>query len=239
MSDKLTPITCVKLSGIPIFKQLQYEEALLRSDQGNWCLISKGSPPAIVLGISAKAELHLNLDLIEKNPMPVIRRFTGGGTVIIDENTLFVTFICNADSMNISPFPQQVLQWSENFYRQVFLHDTFRLIENDFAMGDLKFGGNAQYMQKGRWLLHTSFLWDYQPERMNYLRMPPKMPKYRTERKHTDFLCKLCNYYSCKDEIETNLLNTLQRHFTVNQVDATELDTFLELPHRKSSHLIR
>eukprot|EP01018_Ginkgo_biloba_P024782 Gb_39004 [translate_table: standard] len=49
----------------------------------------------------------------------------------------------------------------------------------NYAFGDRKFGGNAQSITKGRWLHHTSFLWDYKAENMAYLKLPARAPKYR------------------------------------------------------------
>lgn len=40
--------------------------------------------------------------------------------------------------------------------------------------GQQQFGGNAQAITKGRWLHHTSFLWDFDPANMLYLQMPDK-----------------------------------------------------------------
>ena len=41
------------------------------------------------------------------------------------------------------------------------------------------------------WLHHTSFLWDYRSELMQYLRHPAKTPEYREGRTHLDFLVPL------------------------------------------------
>lgn len=30
-----------------------------------------------------------------RDAIPVLKRFSGGGTVIVDKNTVFTTFICN------------------------------------------------------------------------------------------------------------------------------------------------
>ena len=43
--------------------------------------------------------------------------------------------------------------------------------ENDYLFGFHKIGGNAQSIIKDRWVHHTSFLWDYKPERMRYLQV--------------------------------------------------------------------
>lgn len=42
-----------------------------------------------------------------------------------------------------------------------------------------QFGGNAQAITKGRWLHHTSFLWDFDPTNMLYLQMPEKRVRGR------------------------------------------------------------
>jgi lipoate-protein ligase A len=48
--------------------------------------------------------------------------------------------------------------------------------------GGRKIGGNAQAITGKRWLHHTSFLWDYDAQRMGLLRPPPKAPAYRQAR---------------------------------------------------------
>ena len=47
------------------------------------------------MGISGKPETLLDISKVQKDQIPVIKRFSGGGTVIVDENTLFITFIIN------------------------------------------------------------------------------------------------------------------------------------------------
>lgn len=47
----------LRLQGFPVLRQLQLEEALLRADLRNWCLLNDGAgdQPTIVLGISGFA----------------------------------------------------------------------------------------------------------------------------------------------------------------------------------------
>jgi lipoate-protein ligase A len=49
----------------------------------------------------------------------------------------------------------------------------------DYVYGEHKFGGNAQSITKGRWVHHTSLLWDFHPPNMELLKFPPKSPHYR------------------------------------------------------------
>ena len=46
-------VKLLRLQNFPILRQLLLEEALLRADSSNWCIINDGtSVPAIVMGIS-------------------------------------------------------------------------------------------------------------------------------------------------------------------------------------------
>jgi hypothetical protein len=47
----------------------------------------------------------------------------------------------------------------------------FALRENDYVLGAHKIGGNAQSISKNRWVHHTSFLWDFESTRMEYLQV--------------------------------------------------------------------
>ena len=104
---------------MPILEQLQLEEALLRNDDRNWVIINEGSPKAIVLGISGKTELFVDRQRWAEKPVPLIRRFSGGGTVFVDENTHFVTFIGNTHDLQVPCHPQAVLEWTQTLYSQV------------------------------------------------------------------------------------------------------------------------
>eukprot|EP00798_Chlamydomonas_sp_ICE-L_P000090 gene90-3697_t len=63
----------LRVHRLPILSQLYLEEALFRNTKDNWCLISDDEAAA--------------------KEMMVIKRFTGGGTVVVDHNTIFATLI--------------------------------------------------------------------------------------------------------------------------------------------------
>lgn len=224
----------VRLTSIPIFQQLQWEEALLRADARNWCILNQSSPPAIVMGISGQVHLLIQQGKLEQAPLPLIRRFSGGGTVVIDENTLFVTLICQTEALSVHPFPRPLMQWTaEEIYRPLLSHLPFQLQENDYALDGRKWGGNAQSIIKGRWLHHSSLLWDYCLNNMDYLSMPPKMPIYRQGRSHRDFLCRLRDYWPHYDQFQDQVIQQLGRHFTIVERQKEELEQIATLPHRK------
>lgn len=228
----------MQLDNVPIFQQLQLEEALLRIDNRNWCIVNKGTPPAIVLGISGKAEEHIDLPALANVPIPVIRRFSGGGTVVVDEHTTFVTWIANSGCTGVDCCPKKVMQWTANLYQRAFKNVDFQLIENDYAIGHKKCGGNAQYMRRDRWLHHTSFLWDYHPERMQLLKKPPKMPHYRQDRSHANFLCRLHESFASYGEFLHAVLNEIQDQFDIIPTELADVSHLLHAQHRKATTLL-
>ena len=223
------------LKNTPILEQLQLEESLLRTDDRSFCLINIGSPVAIVMGISGDPELLVDLERMKKDPVPLIRRFSGGGTVVVDENTLFVTFIMNKIDLDVVPFPEPILRWSTELYQSAWQIPFFHLTENDYAIENKKCGGNAQYLKKDRWVHHTSFLWDFKQENMNRLLLPQKRPTYRGNRTHTDFLCKLKNYSPDLSILISSLKKELVKRFYITEFN---LAAWVAQPHRQATHLL-
>jgi lipoate-protein ligase A len=233
----MIPLQLVQLKGAPILEQLKWEEAILRADNRNWCVINHGSPPAIVMGISGQLQTLVDQQHLQTSPIPVIRRFSGGGTVVIDEDTLFVTFIFNKQDLPVPSFPEPIMRWTEQFYRPLFHPHPFNLQENDYVMENKKFGGNAQSITKTRWLHHSSFLYNYNSHRMKYLHLPAKAPSYRHQRSHEEFLCCLKDYWPSLENLTNKLVSELRKGFRLVKTDTEELNRLLELPHRKATKL--
>ena len=178
-----------------IMTKLRLEEALLRHNKENWCLVSAvGGPSTVVVGRNGKPEQLLDVARVKRDGVPVVRRFTGGGTVIVGTGTVVATIISNKTDAPCGPFPRDIMAWTGEIYGTIFrrLGVDFRLRENDYVISDdLKIGGNAQTIIKSRWLHHTSFLVDFLDSDMAYLRIPDKRPDYRGDRPHSAFITRL------------------------------------------------
>jgi lipoate---protein ligase len=208
----------LRLKSYSIYEQLLLEERLLRSDSGNWCIVNEGSTPAIVMGISGKKEELIDCVKAAQNHIPLIKRFSGGGTVIVDGNTLFITFICQKQMHDFPAYPEPIMRWTEGIYAAALQHPGFCLKENDYVIENRKFGGNAQYITKDCWLHHTSLLWDYSPEKMEYLRHPKKTPPYRVGRSHEEFLCRLSEYFPDKEVLIERILREIKKRFPLKKI---------------------
>jgi hypothetical protein len=114
----------LRTRNLSILDQLRVEEALLRASSDNWLLINDGcSRPAIVLGISGKAEEHVDVPAALRAGVPLIRRFTGGGTVVVDRNTVFTTMIFARDALpHVKPFPREIMAFTGEVPLLLFSH---------------------------------------------------------------------------------------------------------------------
>ncbi|MBI5274203.1 MAG: lipoate--protein ligase family protein [Chlamydiales bacterium] len=216
-----------------IFHQLQLEEALLRTSQDNWLILNQGSSPAIVMGISGIVDELINRSKALSLSLPIIKRFSGGGTVVVDHHTLFFTLIMNKQDVSCSPYPKPIMQWIETSIKKAFPAE-FCLMENDFAIGNKKCGGNAQYIQKDRWLHHTTFLWDYCPQNMKSLLLPKKQPDYRKSRSHEEFLIPLKGYFPHMTDCSHQLLQQFSAYH-INYYHLESALIHLNNPHRTST----
>lgn len=213
----------IELTRFPILEQLKLEEAILRNSDAHFCLLNYGSKPAYVLPASAKKEEWLQTSLSH----PIIRRYTGGGCVVIDENTLFVTFIGPAEHISESLTPASLHRHHENFYQFI---PGFNRRENDYCIADKKIGGNAQYITKSRFVHHTSFLFDYNPENMKGLKHPPREPAYRDKRNHSDFLTSLKSHFQTPHHFFT----AFKENLDFEKISLDSILPYTQIEHRKT-----
>ncbi|KAK9858459.1 hypothetical protein WJX84_006609 [Apatococcus fuscideae] len=238
----MSVVRLLRLAGTPILQQLKIEEALLRADAQNWLVVNDGSSiPAIVMGISGKAKELIKIPQAQEAKIDVIKRFSGGGTVVVDENTIFSTVIMNSSALpHVECYPRPVMKWTEALLRPVFSpYGNFRLACHDYVYDENKFGGNAQAITKQRWLHHTSFLWDFQEARMALLQHPARVPAYRKGREHLKFLMRLKDIMPLRDAFLGQMEQALTSHgFHLQEASMEEVNAILPKDHLRSTKLI-
>lgn len=197
-------------TNLPVFDMLKMEEAIFRTkNSGNWIIFNNLSDtkPSVVCGLGQNKIISelINVEAAKWHNIPVIRRFTGGGSVLTDHNTFFISFIFDKsfiedyEKAKFNVYPREIMTWSEEFYKQYLKTITptaeklkFKLEDTDYVFGSKKFGGNAQGISGDRFVHHTSFLHDFDSKLMeNVLLNPKKQPEYRKLRRHDDFLISL------------------------------------------------
>ncbi|GMI18362.1 hypothetical protein TrLO_g7905 [Triparma laevis f. longispina] len=204
------------LPPLNLYGRLCLEEYLLRTPHlfpSSYLLLSRHPPPStthttlpgksrsMILGIGGKLDLHLKRG---SSNITCIKRFTGGGTVVTDDDTIFLTFICRPDfvhkNIEVGKLgPREIMKWSGSILSKsidpLLQTCTFSTRENDYILSNnMKVGGNAQAITKGGFCHHTSLLWTYKDENMEVLKEPEKRPEYRGEREHGRFITRLEEY---------------------------------------------
>jgi len=150
----------------------------------------------VVLGYANKAAIEANLQFCELNTIPVLRRCTGGGTILQGPGCLNYSLILRISD---SPPFNSIAATNEhilNRHRTALASLLKAPIEvrgcTDLALGGLKFCGNAQRRKKHCLLFHGSLLLHLDIELLEkILPMPSKQPDYRVNRSHPDFLMNL------------------------------------------------
>jgi lipoate-protein ligase A len=188
------------------------------------------------MGISGKPERLLNLDHPAFAQIPTIKRFSGGGTVLVDSNTLFISFLGSPQLLGRPLFPKHIMEWSVQHYQTAL--PSIALRENDYVIEDRKFGGNAQYIRKDRWLHHSRLHWDYNPQLMSCLKLPEKRPDYRANRSHQDFLCKLSDYAPTQNIFLENFLEGLGEKYAIEDVSPEQALAYGKKKHRQATVIV-
>ncbi len=185
---------------LPVAEALAYTEALsLEGVEETTAFIWKSSETTAALGISQKAEIELNMKNIQANNIPVVRRQSGGGAVILGSGTLCFEVIApitnTTADLNIKESFQEYtaplvnLLNSRGIPAQMSGVSDISVSINDESK---KVAGCAQLRKKRALVVHASILVDIDKTLLeNYLQFPSDVPDYRNNRTHTDFCLNL------------------------------------------------
>jgi lipoate-protein ligase A len=185
-------------------ENLALDEALLDAAEagtGGEVLRFWESPtPFVVVGYANKIASEVNIAGCEARGIPILRRCSGGGTVVQGPGCLNYAVVlritADAPTRNISAANQFIMERNRAAVASLNPQpSTFNISvrgHTDLALGNLKFSGNAQRRRKNFLLFHGSLLLDFQlPLISELLNMPSLQPDYRNSRAHEEFITNL------------------------------------------------
>lgn len=130
--------------------------------------------------------------------VPVIRRTSGGGTVLQGPGCLNYCLILSKQKRpelnDLRQSYQLISQQIIDVLARQGVKAMFSPI-SDLALSanQKKFSGNAQRRGKDIIMHHGTILYDFNLELISkYLKMPKDMPEYRKARQHKDFVANIC-----------------------------------------------
>lgn len=147
----------------------------------------------VVLGASSRRLEESRMDACLQAGIPVLRRASGGGTVLLGPGCLSYSLILALDARPelraVRLSYQRVLQ---PILDALDLPGAARRGVTDLCLHDRKFSGSAQRRTHHGLLHHGTVLYDFDTPLMErYLRPPPRQPGYRGRRGHTAFVTNL------------------------------------------------
>ena len=149
---------------------------------------------AVVVGAGGSVAIDVNVAACETNGVPILRRASGGGTVLLGPGCLCFSLVLSHDSApvlgDIRGSNRYILGRIANALRP--LVDTHFKGTSDLAMGDVKVSGNAQQRKRTHFLHHGTLLCGFDLDLIGkYLHAPERQPDYRHNRSHVDFVTNL------------------------------------------------
>jgi lipoate-protein ligase A len=150
----------------------------------------------VVVGYANKATTEVNIPFCRQYGIPVLRRCTGGGTVLQGPGVLNYSLILRTDGSRPCHSIPATNKFILERHRDALAALTCAPVEwrgqTDLAIGGLKFAGNAQRRRRHFLLFHGSFLLRLDMSLVEKaLPQPSRQPDYRVNRSHADFLINL------------------------------------------------
>lgn len=184
-------------------ENLAYDEALLDEAEsghsGEVLRFWEPLEPFVVVGYSNQVAAEVNVVACQTGGVPILRRCSGGGTVLQGPGCLnfaVILQITNAGATrNISTANQFIMERNRAAVQAAVgpSAGTIRIQgHTDLTSNGKKFSGNSQRRQRRYLLFHGTFLLAMQLGQIGQLlRMPTLQPEYRNYRTHQDFLTNL------------------------------------------------
>ena len=149
----------------------------------------------IVLGRGSKLSEDCFRDVCRRDRVKIIRRISGGGTVLQGPGCLNFSLILSYDreaaySKTRDSYKHILNKISDEFAKGGYGTEVFPV--SDIAFNGKKISGNAQARKRRFFLHHGTILYDFDIKKISiYLKHPLSEPRYRGRRLHGEFLANI------------------------------------------------
>ena len=181
------------------------DEALLEANEvgeisGGVLRIWEPAEHLVVLGRSSRHEVEVRLEACRRESVPVLRRASGGGTIVAGPGCLMYAVV-----LSYREHPElRAIDRAHAFVRHRLVDSLAPLVSgiravgtSDLAMqtGDSslrKFSGNSLRAKRTHLLYHGTLLYDFNLDLLaQLLATPTREPEYRESRRHSEFVTNL------------------------------------------------
>ncbi len=150
---------------------------------------------AVVLGRGSQPEFEVDIEAVQNDRVPLLKRRGGGCSVVIDTGNVIVSAALPLPGFGgITRAFSRISEWVIDALDRAGIHGVFQAGISDLVLGDRKIGGACIYRTRGLLYYSTTLL--FQPNLdlvERYLSHPPREPAYRGGRTHREFMASLAS----------------------------------------------
>jgi len=150
---------------------------------------------AVVLGAGGKLADDVHERGVRADGVPILRRSSGGGTVLLGAGCLLYSVILRFDrDPALTDLHGSYRFILGRMLRGLSPHVSPLALQgsSDLTWAGRKFSGNAQQRKRTHLLHHGTLLHAFDMTPIpRYLKTPPRQPEYRRQREHAEFLVNL------------------------------------------------
>lgn len=191
-------MTLLDLMFLSAAENVALDEALLLAAEdgtgGEVLRVWDQPTPAVIVGAGGSVEIDVNREACAADGVPIVRRSSGGGTVLLDTNSLCVSVVLRTDRPGLDAIAGTTafVMGKHRAAASPFTAGLEVVGHGDLAENGRKVAGSAQQRKRRHVLHHAVFLCGTPIERIaRYLRRPEREPAYRAGRDHAAFLTHL------------------------------------------------
>ncbi len=193
-------MNCLDLTLPTPAENLALDEALLDAaeagESGETLRFWESPVPFVVLGYANRAATEANLPACDAAGVPVLRRSSGGGTVLQGRGCFSYALILRITATPPFHAINATNQFIMNRQRDALAKLLRGRVEvnghTDLTLDGVKFSGNAQRRKRDFLVFHGTFLLNFDLALVEkFLHMPTHQPPYRASRSHGEFLTNL------------------------------------------------
>jgi len=219
-------------------ENLACDEALLEAVERDECgeVLRVWNSPSyfVVVGYSNRVEKEVDVPFCRSQGVPILRRCTGGGTVLQGPGCLNYSLILRMEDSaalaGITRTNEYIMDRNRDALMSLLGPDLRVQGHTDLTRNGLKFSGNAQKRKLKALLFHGTFLLGLDSGMVEQaLRMPSKEPVYRANRSHRDFII---NLEVSAGQVEDALARAWRAHELLTEVPS---ESILRLVREKYS----
>lgn len=183
-------------------QNLALDEALLESAEageiGSVLRFWESPSHFVTLGYTNRASTEANVEECARQNVPILRRASGGGTVLQGPGSWNYALIDRIDegrALDVESTNRRVMETNRAIFEELLGERVEIAGHTDLITVDetrLKFSGNAQRRKQRFFLFHGTALLDFDLDLVQtLLRAPSKEPEYRANRSHRSFIRNL------------------------------------------------